>query len=149
MKLANFQRSAIVRAIFQDVPLPDAKKVKEEIQLAVVKAMSPNCRRLYKTAPGALKTFHTYDCTHRESITLIVGDADVQEAIAPWSKAKQDYTAAKTQLTNAIQACSTVKQFNDRFPEFAKYAPKADEPIKNLPALANIVSSLVSLGWKG
>lgn len=149
MKLTNYHRDAIVRAIFQDVPVAKSGDIKKAVQDAIVKAMSPACQRAYKACPKALQTNTSYNLTfERDRLTFVVGDADFDKAIEPWMKAKEQYENAKIRLNTAIYGCSTLKQLNDLLPEFSSYFPTEGAPTKNLPAVANLVADLVKLGWR-
>jgi hypothetical protein len=149
MKLNQYQKQAIVRSIFQDVPVAKSEDIKAAVQTELVKAMSPACQRAYKVCPDALKRSSSYDLTYkRDPLTLIVGDADFSKVIQPWIDARRKYIDIKTTLTTTIEACITLKQLTDTLPEFAAYFPKEGEPTRNLPVVANLVADLVNLGWK-
>lgn len=148
MKLSNYQKEAIVRSIFQDVPHAKSAEIKVAVQAAIVDAMTAECRKAYKTCPNALKTAYTYDLTfERDQLTFIVGDADYKSVWKPWEDAKQEYVSAKSQLTGVIGSVSTLKQLTEMLPEFVAYFPVEGAPTRNLPAIANTVSLLVKLGW--
>lgn len=147
MKLNQYQRDAIVRAIFQDVPI-DNDALKKAAQEALVKAMSPTVRKAYKVAPNALRTEYV-DILHREGCHLVCGDADENEVLAPFTEAKDKYEEARRQLKGVIYSCSTLKRLNEVLPEFAAYFPKEGQATPNPPAVTNIVADLVKLGWKG
>lgn len=148
MKLNQFQKDAIVAAIFQDVPTPNRDDIEAAIQAEIVKAMSPDVRRVYKKTPNALARGESHYCIfERRSVRFIVGDADEKGIIAPWVEAKKKYDDAKLSLRSAIQACSTLKQLQDRLPEFAAYFPSEDKPTPNLPQIANLMTTMMQLGW--
>lgn len=150
MRLQNFQRDAIVLAIFQDVPVAKAQDIHDAVQKALVEAMSPACQRAYRDCPKALKENYSYDLTNdRHRHTFTVGDADFLKVTEPWAEAKRKYEGVKSQLRKALDSCNTLKQLHERFPEFAAYFPTEAAPTKNLPALANLVTDIVNLGWKG
>lgn len=150
MKLTEYQRDAIVRAIFQDVPVAKSEDIQTAVQKDLVKAMSPACQKAYKACPEAIKTGHSYDITfERDNLVFAVGDANFAEVIAPWLAARKNYSDAKNALRSAVGGCSTLKQLNDLLPEFAAYFPVEGQPTKNLPAVANLVANIVKLGWKG
>lgn len=153
-RITKYDRQAIVKAIMADVPTPDKKKRRAELQAAIVKAMSPEARKLYNKTPSALRTYHLgeiiYDGCDWDSRNVIVGDVknDAVDALA--QKYKDEDSAvndARYALKGAIEACSTYKQLMTRLPEFEKYYPKPDAPTANLPALANVVADLSKLGW--
>jgi Nucleotide modification associated domain 5 len=152
-RITKWDKQAIVKAIMADVPMPDKKKRKQELQTTVVKAMSPEARKLYKNCPEALRTQCIgeliYDGTW-SSRDIIVGDVQdktVKEFIAKYEAEDQKVSDARWALKNAIEACTTIKQLNDRLPEFKKYFPTVEKPTANLPALANVVADLSKLGW--
>ena len=153
-RINKYDKEAIVRAIMHDVPKPDKKKRKEELQAAVVKLMSPEARKLFKNCPRALRTHYLgdviYDGFNWGSRDIVAGDVE-NDAI---DKLKEKYEAedravndARRALKGAIEACSTYKQLMTRLPEFEKYYPKPDAKTANLPALANVVADLSKLGW--
>lgn len=149
MKLTKYDKQVIVRAILADIPF-DNDKVRKDAQAALVKAMTPTVRKVYQLHPRALNT-HYYGCTifTRESARFTVGDVDHEEVLKPFVEAKANYDRVVGNLKNTIESCSTLKQLQERLPEFAKYFPKEGEATPNLPAVANLVADLVKLGWKG
>jgi hypothetical protein len=153
MRITKWDKQAIVKAIMADVPTPDKVKRREELQAAVVKAMSPECRKLYKNCPSALRTHHIgeliYDGTwsSRDIITGDVNASIVDDLKAKYEAEDKKVSDARWALKGAIEACTTLKQLNDRLPEFKKYFPTAEKPAANLPALANVVADLSKLGW--
>lgn len=150
MKLNQCQKRAIVRAIFDDVPVADGKAIHEAVQKAIVKAMSPACQRAYKACPKALNVESTYDITYdRERHVFVVGDADFSEVVKPWIEAKNARKDIERRFEAAIDGCSTLKQLTEMLPEFAAYFPTETAPTKNLPVIANLVADIVKLGWKG
>lgn len=152
MNLTKIHKQAIVRAIMQDTPQPDRKKWAEEIKAAVVKAMSPEVRKLYKTKPSALR--HASVLYTNEFRTwgddFPVGDVtkeQIKEITAPYEKQIAERREMEHKLTAAFEGIRTVKQAESTFPEFKKYYPTEAQPTKNLPALANVVADLSKLGW--
>jgi hypothetical protein len=153
MKITKYDRLAIVKAIMADVPKPDKNKRLQEIQAAIVKAMSPMVRKVFKETPGALRTYHVGDLTYNgnwDSRTVVVGDVTdgmMDAILKPYKDADDDLYAAHCKLRNAIDSCTTRKALMDRLPEFEKYFPTETSPTKNLPALSNVVADLSKLGW--
>jgi hypothetical protein len=148
MRLTKYQKDVIVKAIFADVPEPDAKAIQKMAQEALVAAMSPACQVAYKSCPKALISTSTWSITHHDRLGLIVGDADIDETLKPFYKAEEDYIAAKCELTHIIGSCSTLKQLEQVLPEFKSYFPTEGVPTKNLPTTNNLVASMIKLGWK-
>lgn len=124
MKLTKNDHDTIIRGIKADMPEIDDK---EAIQTALVKAMSPTCRKLYKVTPRALAThyqnssgvflggFYSHD--------FVKGDADADAVLEPFKAKKNAREAALRAARTAVAGCNTVKQLTERYPEFAKYAP--------------------------
>jgi len=153
-RITKCDKEAIVRAIMADVPKPDKKKRREELQAAIVKAMSPECRKIYKLCPSALRTYHLGDITYsdgnwssREIIRGDVTEVVIDELCKKYKAEDEAFHSARMALKGAIESCSTYKQLMTRLPEFEKYYPKPDAKTANLPALANVVADLSKLGW--
>lgn len=154
MKLTKYQKEGIVRAIMNDVPKPDKSKRHAAVQAAVVKAMSPECRKVYNKTPSALITQHTgyatYDECNYSTQSIVVGDVPkekVRAILKPYEDEDEAHSKARRQLKAAVDGCSTLKQLETTLPEFKKYFPTEEAPTKNLPALANVVADLSKLGW--
>jgi hypothetical protein len=147
MRLSTYQKQAIIRAVMADVPVVDDSIVKDEAQAAIVKAMSPAVRKVYRDNPKALRTEHTNDIFDRRTYTLIVGDADTAVVLKPWRDAIEQRAAARRNLKAVVEGCSTLKQLKTALPEFEKYLPTEEKPTANLPALANLAADFVKLGW--
>lgn len=153
-RITKYDRQAIVRAIMADVPEPNKKQRRAELQAEIVKVMSPEVRKVYKATPTALRTYHigdvTYDSCDWDSRNIIAGDVDsakIDELAQKYKDEDRAVNDAQYALKGAIEACSTYKQLMTRLPEFEKYYPKPDAPTANLPALANVVADLSKLGW--
>ena len=152
-RITKWDKQAIVRAIMNDVPKVDKTKRHTEVQAEIVKLMTPACRKVYKEMPDALRehsSHWTYDGINYSTYRVVQGD--VSDAAIAKLREKYDaedkkYRDAENQLKGAIEACTTIKQLNDRLPEFKKYFPTAEKPTANLPALANVVADLSKLGW--
>ena len=152
MKLTKLHKEAIVRAIMQDTPALPREKWADEIKAAIVKAMSPEVRKLYKTKPSALRTSNVpYTNQHRTwGDDMPVGDVtreQIKEIVAPYEKQVQERSDMERKLTAAFEGINTLKQALTSFPEFKKYYPTEEQPTKNLPALANVMADLTKLGW--
>lgn len=154
MRINKWDKTAIVRAIMADVPMPDKNKRRTELQAEIVKAMSPECRKVYKSMPDALRTHNVgeliYNDINYSSRYIVLGDVKeekLKELCAKYEEQDHAIRKAKNAIKSAIEACSTLKQLNDRLPEFKKYFPTQEKPVANLPALANVVADLTKLGW--
>lgn len=152
MKLTKLHKEAIVRAIMQDTPAHDRIKWADEIKAAIIKAMSPEVRKLYKTKPSALRTASVpYTNQYRQwGDDMPVGDVtkeQIKEIVAPYEKQVNERRDMENKLKHAFEGINTLKQALTAFPEFKKYYPTEMEPTKNLPALANVMADLTKLGW--
>jgi hypothetical protein len=149
MKLTKYQKESIIRAIMQDVPCTPDNLLRVEIQKAFVAAMSPTIHNLYKTHPKALRTDHvsSWDSGMGYRVEFIVGDADVQEVMKPFTAKKKARDEAHAKLSAVVNGCTTLAQLKKMLPEFISYFPTESEPTKNLPAVANMVADLSKLGW--
>ncbi len=76
-----------------------------------------------------------------------VPKANVDAILEPYQKEDSKRAEVGRNLKAAIMACSSVKQLNERLPEFKNYYPSAEKPVTTLPALANVVADLTKLGW--
>jgi hypothetical protein len=155
MKIDKYVRQSIIKAIMNDVPKPDKAKRREDLQAAIVKAMSPAVRKVFKECPGALKTHYfgdlIYDSLNWGSRDLVVGDVaqkKLDELTKPYKDEDDAIRAAHNKLELAIEGCTTRKSLMTRLPEFEKYYPAEEAPMsKSLPALANVMADLSKLGW--
>jgi O-phosphoseryl-tRNA(Cys) synthetase len=151
MKLTKLHKEALVRAIMQDTPPIDKVKRAEAIIAEVVKAMSPEVRKLYKTKPDALRRKSVaYTNQYSNWNDVVVGDVSdekLKEIVEPYRKQEQERSDMHRKLTAAFEGINTLKQAESTFTEFKKYYPTEVEPTKNLPALANVMADLSKLGW--
>jgi len=155
MKIDKYTRQAIVKSIMADVPRPDKAKRRTDLQAAIVKAMSPAVRKVFKECPRALQRHNfgdmIYDGCVWDTRYVVVGDvveATLEELAKPYKAEDNAFRDAYSKLQGAIESCTTRKQLMDRLPEFEKYYPTETAPMsRNLPALANVVADLSKLGW--
>jgi hypothetical protein len=154
MRITKWDKAAIVKAIMADVPKIDKDKRRKEMQEAVVKLMTPECRKVYKSMPDALRTYHVGNLLYnglsyntREIVRGDVPEKALKALEAKYEAEDKVVRDAEYSLKGAIEACTTLKQLNDRLPEFKKYFPTEQKPVANLPALANVVADLTKLGW--
>lgn len=152
MNLNKYTKQAIVNAIMADVPPIDKAARTKAIKEAIVKAMSPEVRKLYKIKPEALRhksVEYTNEYRHWGD-DLPVGDVTnekLKEIIAPYHKQEEERRAMKHKLESAFEGIRTLASALKTFPEFKKYYPTEAQPTKNLPALANVTADLSKLGW--
>jgi hypothetical protein len=152
MNLQKFQKKAIVDAIMADVPPIDKAARAKAIKEAIVKAMSPEVRKLYKTKPEALRA-KTVEYTSEYRYygdEIPVGDVtndQLNEILKPYHQQEEERRLMRGKLQGAFEGVRTIKAALKMFPEFEKYYPTEAQPTKNLPALANVAADLSKLGW--
>jgi hypothetical protein len=153
VKLTKYQKQAVVRAITNDIPEVDVQKRREKIQAAVVAAMSPSVRKIYRTMPHALNRQYEwlmYDGQDYDSRKLFVGDLSneqVQEILEPFTQEERARTEAIDKLTKLVEGCSTLKQLKEALPECEKYFPQEGAKTQYPVVVANVVTDLMKLGW--
>ena len=153
MKLNKYQKAAIISNIMGDVPKVDVAAHRKEIQAAVVKEMSPAVRKVYKECPDALRKEYRsdlYDGVSWDSRYVIIGDvteARLDELMKPLSDAIVARDDVCRKLRGVVESCTTLKKLEELLPEFKAYFPTEEAPTKNLPAVANLVTDMMKLGW--
>lgn len=147
MKLTNYMRDAFIRSVMLEVPKPDYDAIRKEFQEALYKAMSKDVRRVFRTAPRALRTWYSWDFADRGQREFVIGDVDVNEAAAPFLEKLKARDAFSDKLRRLVYGLSTDKQLRDALPELAHHLPKVYTTTPNLPTVCNVVADLVKLGW--
>lgn len=152
MRLNTYTKQAIIRAIIQDIPPIDSEARARAVKEAIVKAMSPEVRKLFKTHPSALRTSSVrYANPLRtwgsDTVVGDVTDKQIAAIVKPYEAQEEERAQAERKLSHAFSGINTLKQALATFPEFKKYYPTEAEPTKNLPALANVMADLSKLGW--
>lgn len=126
-----------------EIPKPTHEELQRKIQAELLAAMSPECRQVFNTTPGALAgEYHNLP----RAIWLRAGDAPAS-VLQPYLDAAQAQRDIAAKLKVAIGGCKTRKQFVDRFPEFSNHAPPEEGVCATLPAVSGVVADLVKLGW--
>ena len=156
MRITKWEKQSIVRAIINDIPRIDKTERKKDLQDEVVKIMSAECRKVFNKTPTALANTHIgnviYDEKDWDSRNIIVGDVSKEQIdnISSLKKYIEEDDLHRDTCTNvriAVEACSTLKQLQERLPQFEKYFPTKDAPASNLPATTNLITDLTKLGW--
>lgn len=158
MKLTKTDREAFVRAVMDDVPQVDydeqAKKLATSLALASIpkriqdvyndKEQRSYLSRPYIGLPHPLQAF--YGPPH-EGVEFYKND-ELKALAAKLADQNAAREALRLDITSMIAACSTLKQAEERLPEFAKYLPaeRGSSGLANLP-VANVVASLTKAGW--
>jgi hypothetical protein len=160
MRLTKYDKQAFVSSVMQDVPRIDYdEQAQAFITASVVASLPPKVREVYDdpklrdyldaswvSTPGYLNSFCCHGGANFEPTP------EFSRKLEEFSELKRDQTQARgkleAKLQAAINSCSTLRQARERLPEFLAYLPKEEEPLKNLPAVANLVVSLIDAGWQ-
>ena len=162
MKLTKSDREAFVKACLDDVPSVDYHEVARTKAMAWAKARMPDCvAKTYELDTNWINTVWVPMPGSICDVYLpVIGEHDCIEKLDPdfWKELNElnvkNREQSKTQqklreeLTGAIAQCSTLKQAQERLPEFVKYLPadRSGERMVNLP-VANLISHLTAAGW--
>lgn len=150
MKLTNYLRDAFVAAAMQAVPKPDYVKLQKDAQDALVKAMSPDVRKVFRKAPKALRWELFYELADRAPVRLVLGDVENHgEVLQPLVEQAKKRNDIRGKLRQVAYGCTTLKQLKEQLPELVAYMPSEGAPaVKNLPAVMDVVADMKSLGWQ-
>lgn len=162
MRLTKSLIDLLVSKIIQDVPKTAYATAYEERVKALAFGLLPKeIRNLPNEILNSfVEKFHYWPGEDGISSFYLKGDSVVEKTLR--QKVKEDglctelrgkhvaqrekLRALKAELNAAFTACTTDKQFRDKFPEFAKYLP-AETETKNLPVV-QVVEHLKAAGWK-
>lgn len=164
MRLTKDDKFAFVRAVMNDVPQVDyAEQVRQKVQEWCFAAMPAELRPVAKKYPEFFETRYVYTPSGCPSVWAICSpehnghsfEAKFPEkwveltGIGQRSKAQDAALCALEERVGAlINTCTTLKQAEERLPEFAKYLPADRDPAvkSNLP-VANTLAELQAAGW--
>lgn len=164
MKLTKYDRQAFVKAVMADIPKEDYREqaraliLEDSIQALPKKlqdaARDPACKDYLETGScyrqAFANSFTVYDRRwngrYTPSATALKKLTELETLHKAQEKKLDD---VEVKLTASIEACSTLKVAKERLPEFEKYLPEDRTPEKGayLPAVANLVADLATLGW--
>lgn len=163
MKLTKYDRESFVRAVMDDIPKIDymeqvrAIVLEDSIKQLPTKlqdaARDEKCKSFLEMTSYYGRDFGNSFSAFGHRYSSFAPSKDAMKRIDELTrlymaqKAKRDAVEAK--LTATIQACSTLKVAIERLPEFVTYLPEDRSPAPGayLPAVANLVSDLATLGW--
>jgi hypothetical protein len=166
MKLTKYMKECIVGRILADVPERNFQAEAEALVMPAVLARlpkdvrkvvdNPNLANFVKTARagtncGALYVQIPAQSSYLDSAEKIDAmGAETWEAFqalcAENRSAKEGRAALKRQLAANFASISTRKQFVERYPELATYAPEDREAVANLPATTALIDTLKAAG---
>jgi len=164
MKLTKYDRQAFVKGVMADIPKEDYKEqvraliLEDSIQALPKKlqdaARDATCKDYLETGTfysrGLGTSFTVYDRRwNGRYAPSATAQKKLQELEALHQAQQKKLDDVESKLTASIEACSTLKVAKERLPEFEKYLPADRTPEKGayLPAVANLVADLATLGW--
>lgn len=160
MRLTKSDKQAFVAMVMKDVPQVDYDELAQAyIRETVVASLPPKVREVYDdpklrpyldtgwiSTPGCLNSF----CM--EGAGEFEAPPEYLDKLREFADLKHEQNQSRhkleVKLVSAINSCNTLKQAHERLPKFTAYLPKESEPLKNLPAVANLVVSLMDAGWR-
>lgn len=158
MRFTNDIRRQIVSAVLADIPKINykAKMTARAVEIGVA-AMPNAAQALWKKSETRqyVRTQSHYICCISVRVPglldwddkkRIEDDAEFQQHHTAYEKQRDERDSLKDALTANLASCSSSKQFIERYPELAKYAPKEDAPAANLPATKSLVTALKAAG---
>ena len=163
VRLTQQMRDIFVRSVLDDVPSQEfSDKARQLIQAELLKRVPKEIQAIYKQAslrgfiglttlygvPGGFGSSYVgADSARYEDLSEVTRKA-VDEMARTRRAQNTSREELRRRLNTAATSCTTRKQLADRFPEFEKYIPGAEEvAARNLPVDTSIVSDLVKAGW--
>lgn len=173
MNLTKAHREHIAQLVMQDTPRRHKLDIRDRLQAIVDKAITERgpegVRKLWKD-----KEYGKY--LHRTSINAgylrpkpdaryesgapyvsmlsnyeFPDDdpvwAEVVAVVADHLEEQAQRNQVRQQLEGTLAGIRTRKQFLERLPELAKYAPTEPGADRSVPAIANVMAALSTLGW--
>lgn len=176
MNLNKLHKKAIVAAVVADIPRKhgkeDVRVAIQKIMDANIIQLAPeavagayknlearNFLLIHTTNPGYLRPSkdigHIHGLSSIRYLGKIFGDdkevssvqSSINEICSAFIEENEKIDEAESNLRGAIEGIRTRARFVEMFPELEKYGPAASEKTYGVPALANVVSGLVKLGW--
>ena len=162
MKLTVAHRKAFVQGVMNDIPGVDYdEQGRKIIEKRAVESLPPKVRELWDdetTRPYVIRSFTRYEGINSAypGFKLSLTDSDKVE-LDRISAAKRAQTIRRrdieAELYKAINACRTLKQARDAFPELVKHLPEeSDGALKDAPVSltqsANLLTTLSKMGYK-
>ncbi len=166
MKLSKYMKEAIVRKIIADIPMRDFQAEAEALVLPAAMARLPasvsavvnnpetsafvkrarlgtNCGALYVQIPTREQYLDTADKIG--AVGQQTWEA-MQALCGEHRAAKEERERLRRTLEANFSRITTRKQFVERFPDLAKYAPAEDVVTANLPATTDLIDALKAAG---
>lgn len=160
-KLTNEMRNKIRYSVEAALPSPTADAMRKRAITVALALLPPTVRAVYdnvETRPFVNVTSFWLDCMtlavpattdsdDRSAVHKALGsDAELTALHNAYDAARDLRSAAIQELRNGLIGCSTIKQFVERFPDLAQYAPADIENPSNLPATTAVMDALKAAG---
>jgi len=161
MRLTNDVRTMIVNSIMADIPVIAHEDAMRKRAMEIAVSLLPADIRTAYNGPNKhwIETNYTSVCCVTYSLpglgdyesrkareAVIEGDEVWAAAHKAHDEQRDNLKALRASLRANLEGCSTRKQFIDRFPKLAKYAPQNAATVANLPATNELVQRLQSAG---
>lgn len=173
MNLTKTHRKHIVQLVMQDTPRRHKLDIQDRLQAIVDKAITERgpegVRKLWKdkeygkylhrtsTNAGYLRPKPNAGYENNAPYVSFLFNyefpdddpmrAEVAAVVADHLEEQAERNQVRQQLEDTLAGIRTRKQFLERFPELAKYAPTEPGADRSVPAIANVMAALSTLGW--
>lgn len=173
MNLTKAHREHIAQLVMQDTPRRHKLDIQDRLQAIVDKAITERgpegVRHLWKdkeygnylhrtsTNAGYLRPKPDARYESDAPYVSLLADYDfpdddplrkeIAAVIADHLEEQAQRNQVRQQLQATLAGIRTRKQFLERFPELAKYAPTEPGTDRSVPAIANVMAALSTLGW--
>ena len=166
MKLTLSMKNQIVSAVMADVPDRDwFKEAKDLVLPAVVAKLPAPIRRIYDDnllSPYLKHVAVRPRSTHTLTVSVPTADTHPVEVLEGMDagvrkkfealglamrEARNTRMNMQGELLRSFKMVTTLKQFEEAFPELKKYLPTPQRPVPNLPATTDLMDNLKKIGW--
>jgi hypothetical protein len=168
MNLNKEHRAEIVRKVVSDIPVQFANLQDQLQKMAdddLIVNLPPEVAAVYKDRElRAHLSLSSYFVGNTPKLSSIYPDnwyvtvtsrnclkektkTKLSELLSEAREARTVMIEAVEKLEGSLRGVKTLKQFKEMFPELEKYAPEEEVKVSHLPALANVMAGLSSLGW--
>lgn len=162
IRLTKLMREDIIQRIMNDVPKEDYNSKARDLLVKSVQSELPkeiqamlgtplerhlghasfsvtgeHGNRIYAYIPGATSKYHV-PITAVEAIKALLYKDYAQQC---------SREALRDELVTLFSSFSTVEKLRDKFPQFDKYLPNAEQPIFPVAVVSDVISNLQQAGW--
>ena len=175
MNLTKTHRKHIAQLVMQDTPRRHKLDIQDRLQAIVDKAISergpegirhlwkdkksgqylrrtstnagylrPNPNAHYENNAPYVSMLFNYEFPDDDPMR-----AEVAAVLADHLEEQAQRNQVRQQLEDTLAGIRTRKQFLERLPELAKYAPTEPGADRSVPAIANVMAALSTMDWPG